>query len=73
MMEFFSFTEEDSTHVRVERYCRCMDGAEVLLYVIEGEGQTWPGGLQYFPERMIGKTTHNLDASEEIVDVFTRH
>jgi poly(3-hydroxybutyrate) depolymerase len=39
----------------------------------KGGGHTWPGGLQYFPERMIGKTTHNLDASEEIVDFFKRH
>jgi len=64
---------EDSTHVQVERYGRCKDSAEVLLYVIEGGGHTWPGGLQYFPERVIGKTTHNLNASEEIVDFFKRH
>jgi len=64
---------EDSMHVRVERYGRCKDGAEVLLYVIEDGGHTWPGGPQYFPERIIGKTTHNLDASEEIVDFFKRH
>ena len=64
---------EDSTHVRVERYGRCKDGAEVLLYVIEDGGHTWPGGPQYFPERIIGKATHNLDASEEIVDFFKRH
>jgi len=63
----------DSTHVRVERYGRCKDGAEVLLYVIEDGGHTWPGGPQYFPERIIGKTTHNLDANEEIVDFFKRH
>jgi polyhydroxybutyrate depolymerase len=64
---------EDSTHVRVERYSRCKDNAEVLLYVIEGGGHTWPGGPQYFPEGIIGKTTHNLNASEEIVDFFKRH
>ena len=64
---------EDSTHVGVERYGRCNDGAGVLLYVIEGGGHTWPGGAQYFPERIIGKTTHNLDASEEIDDLFKRH
>ena len=64
---------EDSTHVRVERYSRCKDNVEVLLYVIEGGGHTWPGGSQYFPERIIGKTSHNLDASEEIVDFFKRH
>ncbi len=64
---------EDSTHVRVERYSQGKDSAEVLLYVIEGGGHTWPGGAQYFPERVIGKTTHNLDASEKIVSFFKRH
>jgi polyhydroxybutyrate depolymerase len=64
---------EDSTHVRVESNGRCKDGAEVLLYVIEGGGHTWPGGPQYFSERIIGKTTHNLVASEEIVEFFKRH
>jgi polyhydroxybutyrate depolymerase len=64
---------EDSTHVHVERFDRRRNGAEVLLYVIEGGGHTWPSGPQYFPERIIGKTTHNLDASEEIVEFFKRH
>jgi len=43
------------------------------LYVVEGGGHTWPGGWQYFPERIIGKTTVNMDASEEIMAFFKRH
>ena len=40
-------TIEDSMHVRVERYGRCKDGAEVLLYVIEGRPDVarWPSIL----------------------------
>ena len=64
---------DDSTHIRVERYGSCNENAEVILFVVEGGGHTWPGGWQYFPERIIGKTTANMDASEEIIAFFKRH
>jgi len=64
---------DDATHIRVEKYGSCKDDAEVILYVVEGGGHTWPGGWQYFPERIIGKTTVNMDASEEIMAFFKRH
>jgi polyhydroxybutyrate depolymerase len=64
---------EDSTCVRVESFTQCSGNSEVIMYVIEGGGHTWPGGWQYFPERIIGKTSRNIDASEEIVAFFRRH
>ena len=64
---------DDSTHIHVERYGSCNENAEVILFVVEGGGHTWPGGWQYFPERIIGKTTANMDASEEIIAFFKRH
>jgi len=64
---------DDSTHIRMEKYGSCKDNAEVVLLVVEGGGHTWPGGWQYFPERIIGKTTANMDASEEIIAFFKRH
>ena len=63
----------DSTRVRVENFTPCPGNAEVIMYVIEGGGHTWPGGWQYFPEGIIGKTSRNLDASEEIIAFFRRH
>jgi polyhydroxybutyrate depolymerase len=42
----------------------------VILYTIEGGGHTWPGGLQYLPERIIGKTSKDLDANQLIWDFF---
>ena len=63
----------DSTRVRVENFPQCRGGAEVTLCAIEGGGHTWPGGWQYLPERVIGKTSRNIDASEEIVTFFKRH
>ena len=64
---------DDATRIRVEKYGSCRENAEVILIVVEGGGHTWPGGWQYFPERIIGKTTRNIDASEEIMAFFKRH
>jgi polyhydroxybutyrate depolymerase len=57
----------------VESFILCNGSAEVKLYVIEGGGHTWPGGWQYLPEKIIGKTSQVIDASEEIITFFKRH
>jgi len=63
----------DGTTVRKEVYGGCQDGAEVVLYAIEGGGHTWPGGLQYLPAVIIGKTSRDFDASEVIWQFFKEH
>lgn len=53
----------DGTRVSLTRYERgCRAG--VALYAIEGGGHTWPGGWQYAPELLIGRTSHDFSASE---------
>jgi polyhydroxybutyrate depolymerase len=63
----------DGTTVRKETYGGCEDGAEVVLYAVEGGGHTWPGGLQYSPESIIGRTSRDFDASEVIWQFFKEH
>lgn len=63
----------DGTAVRREAYSGCRGGAEVVLYAVEGGGHTWPGGLQYLPEKMIGKTSREFNASEVIWQFFKAH
>jgi polyhydroxybutyrate depolymerase len=63
----------DGTTVRKEVYGGCQDGAEVVLYAIEGGGHTWPGGLQYLPESVIGRTSKEFNASEVIWQFFKEH
>ena len=63
----------DGTKVRKEIYGGCKDGVEVILYAIEGGGHTWPGGLQYLPESIIGKTSREFNASEAIWQFFREH
>jgi polyhydroxybutyrate depolymerase len=43
---------------------------ELQLYAIDGGGHTWPGGLQYLPASMVGKTNDDYSASETILSFF---
>jgi len=63
---------KDGTRVRKELYNPCRESTEVVLYVIEGGGHTWPGGLQYLPEWIVGKTSRDIDANEVIWDFFKK-
>ena len=63
----------DGTTVRTEVYGGCEGGVEVVLYAIEGGGHTWPGGLPYLPESIIGRTSREFNASEIIWQFFKEH
>jgi polyhydroxybutyrate depolymerase len=64
---------DDGTRVRREIFAPCRAGTEVVFYIIEGGGHTWPGGWQYWPESAIGRTSRDIDASELIWEFFNRH
>lgn len=59
--------------VSKESYHDGTGGTEVVLVTIHGGGHTWPGGVQYMPERIIGKTCRNYNATEEIWSFFKEH
>jgi len=63
----------DGTRVRRETYTNGLNGTEAILYTIEGGGHTWPSGYQYLPEKIIGKTSRDINACEVIWDFFRRH
>jgi polyhydroxybutyrate depolymerase len=60
----------DGTSVTREEYDNAENGLKVIGYTINNGGHTWPGGWQYFPKFIIGKTTHNLNACETIWEFF---
>lgn len=62
--------QEDGTRVRRDVYRECEDDVEVALYTIEGGGHTWPGGYQYLPDWVIGKTSLEINANETIWRFF---
>jgi len=63
----------DGTKVKKEFYRGCSEDAEVILYVIEGGGHTWPGGQQYLPEKIIGRTCRDVDANAVLLDFLKNH
>lgn len=63
----------DGTTIQRETFSACKASAEVIVYTVEGGGHTWPGGKQYLPEALIGKTSRNMDASEVLWEFFSRH
>ena len=63
----------DGTRVRRSVYGPCAARTEVALYAIEGGGHTWPGGPQYLPVAIIGRTSRDIDATRLIWDFFAAH
>lgn len=62
---------EDDIKTTMRSYVGC--NAEVILYTVHGAGHTWPGGLQYLPAKIIGKTSMDFDANEVIWSFFKKH
>jgi polyhydroxybutyrate depolymerase len=48
-------------------------GSEVRVVVVDGGGHTWPGGPQYLPEKVVGRTSQAFDATAGIMAFFRRH
>ena len=63
----------DGTRVTRMEYAAGAKGTEVVLYSVDGGGHTWPGGLQYLPVSIVGRTSRDIDASEVIWSFFKRH
>ena len=57
-------------HVSRESYLGC-DGADVVLYVVEGGGHTWPDAEDY--SGGAGPTTHEINANALIWAFFASH
>ena len=60
-----------SPSVRRESFGPGKDGTEVVLYVIEGGGHTWPGREPLL--RFLGKSTRDISANDLIWDFFQKH
>ena len=63
----------DGTTVFRETFPGGADGADVVLYGIRGGGHTWPGSDSAFPKFLVGKTSHDINASETIWAFFSQY
>lgn len=63
--------KEDKIKVVRKEYHTGNHGADVVLYVIEGGGHTWPG-MNLAPA-LLGLSTRNISANEIMWDFFRKH
>jgi polyhydroxybutyrate depolymerase len=63
----------DGCRVKKSIYAKGKNGTDVVLYRLEGGGHTWPGGLQYLPERFVGKVCRDINATGVIWEFFKTH
>jgi polyhydroxybutyrate depolymerase len=61
----------DGTRVRHTDLGECRERRAVELYTIEGGGHTWPGGPGV--GRLVGRVSHELDATALIWEFFAQH
>jgi polyhydroxybutyrate depolymerase len=62
----------DGTNIKKRVYPNGTNGSEVVSYVIQNGGHTWPQGSQYLGESIIGKTSQDMNANEVIWEFFKR-
>jgi poly(3-hydroxybutyrate) depolymerase len=60
-------------HLYIPSSYRNSTAAPLVIALHGGGGHTWPGGYQYLPEFLIGKTNRDLDASKAIWDFFNEY
>ncbi len=63
----------DGTSIQQQTYGGCAQGASVVAYIVDGGGHAWPGGLQYSPVAIVGKSSKNMDASVTLWQFFQAH
>lgn len=62
---------DDGCRVKRRTYGPGTDGAEVVVYTIEGGGHTWPG--QPSPGGFLGRSTKDIDANARMWEFFRKH
>jgi polyhydroxybutyrate depolymerase len=63
----------DANGVRTETYSPCAGASKIVYIAVEGLGHTWAGGRSLLPERMVGKTSNKLRATDVIWEFFQKH
>jgi polyhydroxybutyrate depolymerase len=71
--EIYGMNPDTSDGTEVEKQDYKCGAYEVVLYKITGGGHTWPGGRQYLPESVVGKTSRDIDATQVLWNFFKNH
>lgn len=60
----------DMNGVQTEIYGPCRNGAQIVFISIDDLGHTWAGGRSLLPERLVGKSSNRISATDVIWDFF---
>ena len=66
---------DDGTQITKTVYGSCQEGAEVVLYTVEGGSHSWPGYTDLVEEGIeagVGHTSADLDASAALWDFVSK-
>ena len=66
-------TATDGETVTTTTFKSAAGGADVVQIALSNGGHAWPGGWQYLPPRLIGKTSTAIQATDVIWDFFKDH
>lgn len=64
---------EEKAGVKKEIFYGCKNNSEIVFYIIEGMGHTWPGGKALLPKFLVGETTSLISANDIIWDFFKKY
>ena len=64
------YQDEHDKDIKLIKKKRYNKKSKVYFYILLNAGHTWPGGVQYLPVWVVGKTTSLFDASDEIIKFF---
>jgi polyhydroxybutyrate depolymerase len=59
--------------VETDNFDSCRDGVAVVEYFIDDMGHVWPGGINRLPERVVGKPSNKINATDVIWNFFKAH
>jgi polyhydroxybutyrate depolymerase len=66
--------DEDVTEEVIRRTYDCPEDADVVFFIIKGGGHTWPSSeFSKSIEKIVGHTTFDVNADEEIWSFFTKY
>lgn len=63
----------DENGVKTISYGKCGNSAEALFCTIDDLGHVWPGGKSLLHERIVGKGSDKLNATDTIWEFFKKH
>ncbi|HOK79781.1 MAG TPA: PHB depolymerase family esterase [bacterium] len=63
--------KNDGSRIVINTYVNHDNGTKVVLYKIIGGGHTWPGGIQYLAEKIVGKVNRDIKAEQVIWEFFS--